>query len=90
MGCPIISEDESNIPISFLWSILSNAALRSKSTNIAYFIYTILGWLTLAPLSQENKQQQGVTRLSTWTKGGGIWTDAWVCLHFWVVVWVAG
>ena len=25
------------------------------------------------------------TQRSTWTKRGGIWTDAWVCLHYWVV-----
>ena len=29
-------------------------------------------------------------RLSTCTKRGGIWADAWVCLHYWVVIWVAG
>ena len=30
------------------------------------------------------------TRLSTWAKWGGIWTEAWVCLHYWVEIWVAG
>ena len=44
-------------------------------------------WL---PPSRENKGRTGVTRLSTWAKWGGIWTDAWVCLHYWVVVWDAG
>ena len=33
---------------------------------------------------------QGVTRFSTWAKRGGIWIDARVCLHYWVVIWVAG
>ena len=42
------------------------------------------------PPSRENNIVQGVTRLSTWAKGGGIWTDARVCLHYWVVIWVAG
>ena len=52
--------------------------------------------LTLAPPSRKNKQtnkqknRTGVTQLCTWTKRGGIWTDAWVCLHYWVVIWVAG
>ena len=32
----------------------------------------------------------GGGQLSTWTKRGGVWTDAWVCLHYWVVIWVAG
>ena len=39
------------------------------------------------PTRKEN--QTGVTRLSTCTKRGGIWTDAWVCLHHWVIIWVA-
>ena len=38
----------------------------------------------------EKKIEQGVTQLSTWTKRGGILTDAWVCLFYWVVIWVAG
>ena len=37
--------------------------------------------LTLPPPSRENKIE-GVTRLCTWAKRGGIWTDASVCLHF--------
>ena len=45
--------------------------------------------LTLAPPSWK-KNEQVVTQLSIWTKRGGIWTDAWVCLHYWVVIWVAG
>ena len=28
--------------------------------------------------------------LLTRAKRGGIWTDVWVCLHYWVVIWVAG
>ena len=40
--------------------------------------------------SRENNIVQGVTRFSTWAKRGGIWTDARVCLHYWVVIWVAG
>ena len=44
------------------------------------------GWLPLA----RKQNRTGVTRLSTCTKGGGIWTEPWVCLHYWVVIWVAG
>ena len=40
--------------------------------------------------SRENNIVQGVTRFSTWAKRGGIWTDARVCLHYWVAIWVAG
>ena len=40
--------------------------------------------------SRENTIVQGVTQFSTWAKRGGIWTDARVCLHYWVVIWVAG
>ena len=40
--------------------------------------------------SRENKNRTGVTRLSTWAKWGGIWIDAWVCLDYWVVIWIAG
>ena len=32
-------------------------------------------WL---PPSRESKIEQGMTRLSTLAKRGGIWTDAWV------------
>ena len=39
---------------------------------------------------EKTKIELGVTRLSTWAKWGGIWTDAWVCRHYWVVIWVAG
>ena len=46
--------------------------------------------LKLAFPSLENKNRTGVTRPSTWAKWGGIWTDAWVCHHYWVVIWVAG
>ena len=46
--------------------------------------------LMLASPSRENKIELGVTLLSTWAKWGGIWTDAWICLHYWVVIWVAG
>ena len=42
------------------------------------------------PLSRENTFEQRVTKRSTWAKRGGIWTDAWVCLHRWVQIWVAG
>ena len=43
-----------------------------------------------APPTLARKQNRtGVTRLSTCTKRGGIWTDAWVCLHCWVLIWVA-
>ena len=44
----------------------------------------------LASLSRENNIVQGVTRFFTWAKRGGIWTDARVCLHYWVVIRVAG
>ena len=36
------------------------------------------------------KSNRGWTRLSTWAKRGGILTDAWVYLHYLVVIWVAG
>ena len=43
------------------------------------------------PPPREKKQNRtGVTRLSTCNKRGGIWTDASVWLHYWVVIWVAG
>ena len=46
---------------------------------------------TPPPPSRKNpKPNKGGTQLSTWTKRGGIWTNAWVCLHYWVVIWVAG
>ena len=41
-------------------------------------------------LAVKTRIQLRVTRLSTWAKRGGIWIDAWVCLHYWVVIWVAG
>ena len=42
------------------------------------------------PPHEKTKIELGVTRHSTWAKWGGIWTDAWVCLCYWVVIWVAG
>ena len=42
------------------------------------------------PPSRENNIVQGVTRFSIWAKRGGIWTDARVCLLYWVVIWVVG
>ena len=37
--------------------------------------------------SRENKIEQWVTRLSTWGGvKGGIWTDTWVCLHYWMLI----
>ena len=33
---------------------------------------------------------RGETRFSTWAKRDGVWTDAPVWLHYWVVIWVAG
>ena len=44
-------------------------------------------WLPPWP---EGKIEQRVTGLSTWAKWGDVWIDAWVCLHYWVVIWVAG
>ena len=41
------------------------------------------------PLARK-QNRTGVTWLLTCTKRGGIWTDAWVCLHYRVVIWVAG
>ena len=47
--------------------------------------------LILASPSRENKKNQtGLTRLSTWSKWGGIWIDALACLHYRVVIWVVG
>ena len=53
---------------------------------------TCLNYISMEMLSaiREKQNRTGVTRLSTCTKRGGIWTDAWVCLHYWVVIWVAG
>ena len=42
------------------------------------------------PPPARKQNRTGVTRLSTCTKRGGIWTDAWVCLHYWVVTCDAG
>ena len=66
---------------------------------VGVFSYSVSTWrdpcvrvyvpLTLPPLSRE-KKIEGVTRISTWAKRGGIWTDAWVCLHYWVEIWVPG
>ena len=47
--------------------------------------------LTLAsPLTSKQNRTGVVTRLSSWAKRGGIWTDAWVCLHYWLEILVAG
>ena len=46
--------------------------------------------LTLAFSITRKQNGTGLTRLSTWAQWGGIWTDTWVCLHYWVVIWVAG
>ena len=42
------------------------------------------------PPSRENDIVQGVTWFSTWAKRVGIGTDTRVCLHYWVIIWVAG
>ena len=42
-----------------------------------------------SPLTRK-QNRTGVTWLSNWANWGGIWTDAWVCLHYWVITWVAG
>ena len=46
--------------------------------------------LTLVSPSQKKQNRAGGTQLSTLTRRVGIWTDAWVYLHYWVVIWVAG
>ena len=46
--------------------------------------------LTLGSPLKKKQNRTEVTQLSTWAKRGGIWTDAWVWLHYWVVIWVAG
>ena len=46
--------------------------------------------LSRCPPPPRIQNRTAVTRLSTWAKWGGISTDAWVCLHYWVVIWVAG
>ena len=38
--------------------------------------------LTLASLLTKKLNRTGGTQLSNWTKRGGIWTAAWVCLHY--------
>ena len=43
-------------------------------------------WLPLHEKIKSNREW----RLSTLAKWGGIWTDAWICLQYWVVIWVAG
>ena len=44
-----------------------------------------------SPLTPKNKTKSNRGgQPSTWTKRGGICTDTWVCLHYWVVIWVAG
>ena len=46
--------------------------------------------LTLAsPLARKQNSNRGWPG-SIWSKRGGIWTDVWVCLHYWVEIWVAG
>ena len=60
-------------------SILSDPRVRA--------CVSLMNW---SPPSRENNIVQGVTRFSTWAKRGGIWTDARVCVHYWVVIWVAG
>ena len=67
---------------------------------VGVFPYSVSTWrypcvrvcvpFTLAFPSRENKIEQGVTRLSTWPRRRGIRTDVWVCMHCWVVIWVAG
>ena len=51
--------------------------------------------VTLAPPSRKNKIEQWWPGSPLEPCEGGIWTDAWVCLHYWVihywvVIWVAG
>ena len=41
------------------------------------------------PIHEKTKIEQGWPG-STWAMWGGIWTEAWVCLHYWVVIWIAG
>ena len=43
-------------------------------------------WL---PPSQENKNWTGGDPALYFSQVRRIWTDAWVCLHYWVVIWVA-
>ena len=42
-----------------------------------------------SPLTRKQNRTGGWPS-STWAKWGGIWTDKWVCLQYWVVIWVAG
>ena len=42
-----------------------------------------------SPLTQKTKSNRGDPALHL-NQRGGIWTDSWVCLHYWVVTWVAG
>ena len=60
--------------------------------KIKLYILVDDGWYKAGfPPHEKTKQYRtGVTQLCTWTKRGGIWTDTWVCLHYWVVIWVAG
>ena len=54
------------------------------------FCVRVYAPLTLAPPSRKEQNRTRGTQLSTRTKRGGIWTDAWVCLQYWEVIWVAG
>ena len=49
-----------------------------------------LAKMLLSKNNFKDHEKAGVTRLATWAKWGGIWTDARVCLHYWVVNWFAG
>ena len=42
-----------------------------------------------SPLTRKQNSTRGWPG-STWSKRGGIWTDVWVCLHYWMLIWVAG
>ena len=46
--------------------------------------------LTLTPSPHEKYKIEQGRPSSPLNQRGGIWSDAWVCLHYWVIIWVAG
>ena len=64
----------------------SKANILETNTNITGSMPPTR-WL---PPSRKKLNRTRGTQLSTWTQRGGIWTDALVCLHYWVIIWVAG
>ena len=69
-------------------AIFTTKSFRSMAHHGFWSYHIVRVYAPLTPARKQNRTE--VTRLSTCTKRGDIWTDAWVCLHYWVVIWVAG